>query len=259
MTSTRSIAAVLDRKWPGLTHELPTVPEAAASLLRTIAVAIFVLTFVMDPCMIPSASMEPTLRIGDFLLSNRQVFAPANPLARLILPYRDVRRGDIVVFYHSSPPLLVKRVVAVPGDRLRIADGHVYIDGVAANEPYARYGSSELQTEANDFPPSSYDDPTVDPNWWQQMKGLDHNGELTVPANEYFVLGDNRNHSEDSRFWGFVPRQAIFAKPLVIYFSLKRNLRPDGTTRADDKLEKRDFPNRLTGFARWGRIFRVVH
>ncbi|HEX8713662.1 MAG TPA: signal peptidase I [Terracidiphilus sp.] len=259
MTTEHTIAEVLDRRWPGLVHELPTVPEAAASLLRTIVVAIFVLTFIMDPCMIPSASMEPTLRIGDFLLSNRQVFAPENPLANLILPYRDVRRGDIVVFYHSNPPLLVKRVVALPGDRLRIAEGHVYIDGLAVNEPYARYGSSELQAETDDFPPRSYDDPEVDPNWWQQVKGLDHNGELTVPANEYFVLGDNRNHSEDSRYWGFVPRQAIFAKPLVIYFSVKRPLRPNGPTRPGDKLEKKNLPDRFTGFARWNRIFCVVH
>ena len=259
MSSARTIAAVLNRSWPGLVQELPTFAEAAASLLRTIVVALFVLTFVMDPCMIPSASMEPTLRVGDFLLSNRQVFAPEGAIGRLLLPYREIRRGDVAVFYHSSPSLLVKRVVAVPGDHLRMVDGHVFIDGISQSEPYARYGAMR-GAEGDDFPPSGYDDPEVDPNWWQQMQGLDHNGELTVPADEYFVLGDNRHHSEDSRFWGFVPRQAIFAKPLVIYFSLKRSFPPNGQMRAGDKLgKKRDNPDGFAGFARWNRMFRVVH
>jgi signal peptidase I len=259
MNAYRSFAAVLDRRWPGLVQELPTLPEAGASLLRTIVVALFVLTFIMDPCMIPSASMEPTLLVGDFLLSNRQVYAPKGPIGRLILPYRAVHRGDVVVFYHPKPSLLVKRVVALPGDHLRIVKGRVFINGVAQNEPWE---STFLRTSAgDDFPPAgAYSDPDVDPHWWSKMQSLTHGGVLTVPANEYFVLGDNRDHSDDSRFWGFVSRQSIFAKPLVIYFSLKPSLPPPGQTRADDRLEvKKDFPQGLTGFARWNRIFHVVH
>jgi signal peptidase I len=257
MSTPGALAGILESRWPGLLEQLPTFPEAAASLLRTIIVAMFVLTFVMDPCMIPSPSMERTLMVGDFLLSNRQVFAPEGRWTRWILPYRDVRRGDVVVFYYPDPSLLVKRVVGVPGDRLRIEHGHVYINGVELKESYARIGSDE---QNEDFPPTTYTDPEVDPLWWQQMQSLTHNGELTVPAGEYFVLGDNRDHSEDSRFWGFVPRQAIFAKPLVIYFSLNWRPRPAGRMDANDRLEiEKEFTAKVTGFARWNRIFHVVH
>lgn len=258
MSGSGILADIMESRWPGLLEQLPTVPEAAASLLRTIIVAMFVLTFVMDPCMIPSASMERTLLVGDFLLSNRQVFAPVGPVARWILPYRDVRRGDIVVFYYPNPSLLVKRVVAVPGDRLRMMAGRVYINGAELKEPYARVDWRD--SAGDDFPPSSYTDPDVDPLWWRQMQSLTHNGELTVPAGEYFVLGDNRDHSDDSRFWGFVPRQAIFAKPIVIYFSLNWRHQDAVQLGANDKLETgQNLMAKVTGFARWNRIFHVVH
>ena len=96
-----------------------------ASLLQTVVVALFVLTFVLQPLLIPSESMERTLLVGDFLLFNKQIYAPAGRLSRWLLPYRAVQRGDIVVFHHPQPPMLVKRVVGLPGDRLRIADGQV--------------------------------------------------------------------------------------------------------------------------------------
>src|SRR5579871_6499357 len=108
-------------KW----RHLPSVPEALASFLRTIVVALFLLTFVLQPFLIPSESMEHTLLVGDFLLVNKQIFAPAgspHTLTRWIMPYRDVERGDIVVFHHAQPPYLVKRVVGIPGDRIRIED-----------------------------------------------------------------------------------------------------------------------------------------
>ena len=107
-------------------EHLPTVPEAVASLLRTVVVALFLLTFVVQPFLIPSESMEHTLLVGDFLLVNKQVFAPDGRLSDYILPYRQVQRGDIVVFHHPEPhPYLVKRVVGIPGDRIRIEDGRV--------------------------------------------------------------------------------------------------------------------------------------
>jgi signal peptidase I len=262
MSATGAVSGMVERRWPGLLEQLPTLPEMAASLLRTIIVAMFVLTFVMDPCMIPSPSMEPTLMVGDFLLSNRQVFAPQGPLGRWILPYRSVRRGDVVVFYHSDPSLLVKRVVAIPGDHLRMEGGHVYINGLELKEPYARFTPGTPEAADDNFPPSTYNDPEMDPAWWDQLRRLTHDGELTVPPGEYFVLGDNRDRSDDSRFWGFVPRQAIFAKPLVIYFSLHVPARApaQGATLANDRLEvEKDFVARLTGYSRWNRIFQVVH
>jgi signal peptidase I len=211
-----------DPRPSGLRLHLPTVPEALASLLRTIVVALFLLTFVLQPYLIPSESMEHTLLVGDFLLVNKQVYAKPGPLSRWFLPYRDVERGDIVVFHHPLHPYLVKRVVGLPGDRLRIEDGRVTVNGRALDEPYVAFEPAERNAFREAFPAQIYSDPLIDLGWWRQMRSLTRDGELVVPEGQYFVLGDNRNHSDDSRFWGFVPRQAIVARPLVIYFSLNR-------------------------------------
>jgi len=243
-----------------LRFHLPTVPEALASLFQTIVVALFLLTFVLQPYLIPSESMEHTLLVGDFLLVNRQVYAPAGRLTSWLLPYRDVARGDIVVFHHPQPhPYLVKRVVGLPGDRLRVDNGRVFINGLALDEPYAAFEPVPPNPFRDNFPGRIYTDPQVDPTWWRQMQSLTSNGELTVPEGQYFVLGDNRNHSEDSRFWGFVPRSLIVARPLVIYFSLSRPSGTDVGQAPDDRLgHDRELSAKLTGFARWKRIFRVV-
>ena len=238
----------------------PTVAEAASSLLRTVVVAMFLLTFVLQPLLIPSESMERTLLVGDFLLFNKQVYAPGSRLTSWLMPYREVSRGDIVVFHHPDPPLLIKRVVGIPGDRLRIEDGRVLVNGRALDEPYAAFEPAAPNPFRDNFPAHIYTDPQVDPDWWREMQGLVSNGELTVPEGEYFVLGDNRNHSKDSRFWGFVPREAIVARPLVIYFSLVRPSRTDLQQASDDRLgHESDVSAQLKGFARWRRIFRVVH
>ena len=239
---------------------LPTVPEAFASLLQTVVVALFLLTFVLQPYLIPSVSMERTLLVGDFLLVNKQVYSPAGDWSRWLLPYREVARGDIIVFHHPRHPYLVKRVVGMPGDRLRMEDGRVTVNGQALDEPYAAFEPAAYEPFRDEFPADVYSDPLVDRAWWKQMRNLTHNGELTVPAGEYFVLGDNRNHSDDSRFWGFVPREAIVARPLVIYFSLRRPSTTDVQQASDDRLgHDREVSARLTGFARWKRIFRIVH
>jgi len=248
------------RRIAWLRLHLPTFPEALASLLRTVVVALFVLTFVLQPFLIPSESMERTLLVGDFLLFNKQIYGPPGRLSRWLLPYRPVQRGDIIVFRHPNPPLLVKRVVGLPGDRLRIRAGRVYVNGVPLDEPYAAFEPAPPENFRDNFPARMYPGPPVDPDWWLQMQSLIQDGALTVPPGEYFVMGDNRNHSSDSRYWGFVPRQAIVARPLVIYFSLSRPSSTDVQQAADDRLgHDRDLPVRLTGFARWSRIFRVVH
>jgi signal peptidase I len=126
-------------------------------------------------------------------------------------------------------------------------------------EPYAAFEPAFSNSFRDDFPATVYSDPNVEPNWWKQMQGLVRDGNLVVPAGEYFVLGDNRNYSDDSRFWGFVSRQQIVARPLVIYFSLSRPSTTD-VHAADDKLgNDRELSARLQGFARWKRILHVVH
>jgi signal peptidase I len=245
---------------------MPTLGEALASLLRTVVVALFLLTFVVQPFLIPSESMEHTLLVGDFLLVNKQVYAPAAGISRWLLPYREVTRGDIVVFHfpQDTERFLVKRVVGIPGDRLRIDDGRVMVNGLILDEPYAAFEPAASNPFRDNFPAKVYTDPAVDPAWWRQMQSLTHDGELVVPAGEYFVLGDNRNHSNDSRLWGFVPRAEIVARPMVIYFSLSRPSTTDVQRAApqamDDRLgHDREISAKLTGFARWKRIFRVVH
>lgn len=263
MSSPTQIASPVRGRLSHLRIHLPTVPEALASFLRTVAVALFLLTFVLQPFMIPSESMEHTLLVGDFLLVNKQIFAPTggqHNLTRFLLPYRDVQRGDIVVFHHPDPPLLIKRVVGIPGDRVRIENGRVSVNGVVLDEPYVAFEPTPGNPFRENFPGLFPDDPNIRPDWWRQMRTLVHNGELVVPDGFYFMLGDNRNHSDDSRFWGLVPRQAIVARPLVIYFSLNRPSSTDVQQAADDRLNHdRELSARLAGFARWKRIFHIVH
>lgn len=245
---------------PKMHFHLPGVGFALVSLLQTVVVALFLLTFVLQPYLIPSESMERTLLVGDFLLVNKQVFAPTGKLTRWILPYQEIHRGDIVVFHHAQPPYLVKRVVGLPGDRLRIEDGRVTVNGKTLYEPYAAFEPAAWNPFRDDFPPKIYTDPQVDPLWWRELQSRTSDGELVVPEGEYFVLGDNRNHSTDSRFWGFVGRREIVARSLLIYFSLARSSSTDVQRAADDRLgHDRELPARLTGFARWKRIFTVVH
>jgi signal peptidase I len=260
--STRALVAnpsprSASRKWP----HLPSVPEALASFLRTIVVALFLLTFVIQPFLIPSESMEHTLLVGDFLLVNKQIFAPvaSSSLLHWLMPYRDVERGDIVVFHHVDPPYLVKRVVGIPGDRIRIEDGRVSVNGSILDEPYVSFEPAAANPFRDNFPGKIYTDPNIDPAWWEKLQSMTKDGALVVPPGQYFMLGDNRNHSKDSRFWGFVPRAAIVARPLVIYFSLRRPSATDVQRASDDRLgQDRELAARLAGFARWKRIFRVV-
>ncbi|HUA92194.1 MAG TPA: signal peptidase I [Terracidiphilus sp.] len=260
MSSPAELPVIPPPRTASIRVHLPTLPEALASLLRTIVIALFLLTFVLQPLLIPSESMERTLLVGDFLLFNKQVYAPSSSLSRWLMPYRPVERGDIIVFHHPKPPLLVKRVIGLPGDHLRIDDGRVIVNGVPLDEPYAAFEPAPPNDFRDNFPAKVYTDPQVDPDWWRQMQSLTRNGELVVPRGEYFVLGDNRNHSSDSRYWGFVPLQAIVARPLVIYFSLTRPSSTDVQQAADDRLgHERELAVRLAGFARWRRIFQVVH
>ncbi len=249
---------------------LPTLPQALASLLQTVVVALFVLTFIVQPLLIPSESMERTLLVGDFVLFNKQTYAPAGSLGRWLLPYRSPARGDIVVFHHPYPPMLIKRVVGLPGDRLRIAGGKVFINGVALGEPYAVFEPAAPNPARDNFPGELYalPGPQVDTRWWDQMQTLNHNGEIVVPPDQYFVLGDNRNHSQDSRYWGFVPRDAVVGRPLVIYFSLDRPSPSDvelilpepAQPPVDDRLgHERELAAKVAAFARGRRLFHVVH
>ncbi|HVG26033.1 MAG TPA: signal peptidase I [Acidobacteriaceae bacterium] len=191
------------------------------SLLEFLVMALFALTFVLQPFRIPSESMVPTLRVGDFLMVDKQAYEREGHLSWL-LPPSDVHRGDLVVFHYPVDPSmhLVKRVVAVPGDRIRLRSGRVWINGRPLDEPYAFYSPSGLNDFRDNFPSLRETDPSLDPTWWLDLRRSVVNDELTVPPGQLFVLGDNRNNSEDSRYWGFVPLSDLVGRPFVVYFSL---------------------------------------
>jgi signal peptidase I len=191
------------------------------SLLEFLVVALFALTFILQPFRIPSESMVPTLRVGDFLMVDKQAYEPEGHLSWL-LPPAGIHRGDLVVFHYPVDPSmhLVKRIVALPGDRIRLKHGRVWINEQPISEPYAFYSPAALDDFRDNFPSLRSADPSLDPNWWMRLRRSIVAGELTVPKGQLFVLGDNRNDSEDSRYWGFVPERDVVGRPFVVYFSI---------------------------------------
>jgi signal peptidase I len=251
-------------KLEAASHHTSLLP-AIQSLLYIIVVAIFIITFSAQPFRIPSESMEPTLLVGDFLLVDKQSLGTVE--AAGLLPSANIQRGEIIVFHYPIDPKmhLVKRVIGVPGDRIRLRGGRVYINGTPITEPYAVYRPSAPDNYRDNFPRFETADPEIDSHWWIKMHSLVDHGELTVPPDSYFVLGDNRNDSEDSRYWGFVPRSAIVGKPFLIYFSLQRD-NPENANdltfrRLDGNINRTEtgFMDALVNFARWGRTLRVVN
>jgi signal peptidase I len=274
----------LPTEFPGTAQRLPrphTPPppegllHAFQSLGYIVIVAVFIITFIAQPFRIPSASMEPTLLVGDFLIVTKHNFPSRDHTP--LLPPATLRRGDIIVFRYPIDPSihLVKRIIGLPGDHLRLRDDRVFIDDHPLDEPYARYQPGPADNFRDNFPRLQNPDPDVNSNWWIQMKQLVNRGELTVPPGQYFVLGDNRNDSEDSRYWGFVPASAIVGRPLLIYFSLAESDQPSGSGDPSDEpaaprltppLPPRtqqagplDTLLHLTHFARWDRILHVIH
>jgi len=238
---------------------IPNLLDILRSLLCVLVAAVFVLTFIAQPFRIPSESMEHTLLVGDFLLVNKMTYAPPGKWGWL-LPYREPQRGDVIIFHYPVKPSehVVKRVIGVPGDAVHLRDGLAYINGAPIDEPYVSFEPAYPDAYRDGFPQQIYTDPGVDPRWWQQMRSDVRAGQLVVPAGEYFVLGDNRNFSRDSRYWGLVPRQNIVGRAFLIYFSLREPSATDPTQ--DDSLkQKTDLLERMKDFARWDRIGRVVH
>ncbi len=222
--------------------------------------ALFVLTFVVQPYRIPSGSMESTLLIGDFLLVNKVVFANPGPW-RHLLAYEPVKRDDVVVFHYPIDHSLhlVKRVIGIPGDHVRLHNGIVFVDGRSQKEPFAVYIASYPSAFRDEFPTPTYTDAGVSTAWWSEMKHDVHDGELVMPPGRYFVMGDNRNDSLDSRYWGFVPRQNIVGEPLIVYFSVVSSGRSEITGLPNDRLShEHTWWSSLAGSARWGRIFHVI-
>jgi signal peptidase I len=203
-----------------------TPGEGFASTCGVLTVGLFVLTFVFQNFVIPSSSMASTLLVGDHVVVERETLAPPSRVG--LLHYREVQRGDVVVFYKPAEEangehiILVKRVIGVPGDRIHLRNGIVYLNGIAQDEPQAaKPTSANYDPYVNDFPSV---EPSVEPDvtqaWSERLPTYIQQGDLVVPGGSYFVLGDKRTNSIDSRFWGFVPRQNILGRPLFVYWSI---------------------------------------
>jgi signal peptidase I len=241
-------------------------PQGLQFYLSVLVIVLYMTTFVVQAIRIPSESMENTLMVGDFLLADKIHYSAEGWLGRHFLPYRGIRRGDIVVFHFPVDPkqYFVKRVVGLPGDHIKLLDKTVLVNGERLREDYVRHVLHDYNPYRDSFPDVTFLVPPylttdVDRQWRKQLfRYLDH-GEIVVPAGNYFVMGDNRDRSLDSRYWGFVPRGNITGRPLVIYLSVNQ---PDETEPAapNDKLiHSGQILAHIMQFARWDRMFRPVH
>lgn len=185
----------------------------------TIILLLFATTTLVQAFVIPSASMENTLLIGDHVLVDKLVFAPAGAISQHILPYREVRRGDIIVFRYplNIKEDYVKRAIGVPGDRIRLVNKQLMLNGHLVDEPYAIHRTSYIDSYRDNFPASP--DPMLPPSAVDMLQNHVVDGDVVVPPGHIFAMGDNRDDSLDSRYWGFVPRENIVGTPLVIYWS----------------------------------------
>jgi signal peptidase I len=247
-------------------REETTFTEYLESLLVTVILALFGTSFVVQAFKIPSASMEKTLMIGDHLLVNKFIFGGQGAWYEKFLPYRALKRGDIIVFKYPflDHPHYVKRVIGLPGDHLKMIDQAVYINGQALNEPYAVHDPEVRYDPFNySFPPLR--DQMIPVNvideWRSELRKYVQGDEIVVPPGKYFAMGDNRDHSQDSRYWGFVDRDAVMGRPFLIYWSV------DATSA--DYTNDSTFWRRLGGIfdtlahlparTRWKRMLHTVH
>jgi signal peptidase I len=221
------------------TFRKSTLREYFESIVVAVILALFIRTFVVQAFKIPTGSMEPNLLVGDHLLVNKFVFSPtATDVERAVLPVRPIKRGDIVVFKFPEEPErdFIKRVIGLPGETIELRSRELFVNGQKIEEPYAHYL----------FPPG------------QDEGGFDvreRYGPVTVPERHYFMMGDNRDNSQDSRYWGFLPEHYVKGRALTIYWSFEplAGEQPTGLVGL-----VRSLASLVTG-TRWSRILDQIH
>jgi signal peptidase I len=224
----------------------------------TIVLLLFATTTLVQAFVIPSASMENTLLIGDHVLVDKLVFSPGGSVSNHILPYREVRRGDIIVFRFplNIKEDYVKRAIGVPGDHIRLVNKQLILNGHPVNEPYVIHRSSAIDPYRDNFP--STPDFTVAPSAIDMLQNHVQNGEVVVPPGYIFAMGDNRDDSLDSRYWGFVPRENIVGTPMIIYWSFEAPTQ-DLTNPNIGIDHIMDVITHFFTKTRWNRTFKLIH
>jgi signal peptidase I len=228
------------------TFHKSTLREYTESIVIAVILALFVRTWIVQAFKIPTGSMENNLLIGDHLLVNKFVFGPtASSVGRTLLPVRDIRRGDVIVFKYPDEPDrdFIKRVIGLPGETLELRAKKVYIDGQPLDEPYVHF----LEPASDSQETTSFD-------------VRERYGPVRVPEGQYVVMGDNRDNSQDSRYWGFLPRNYVKGRALMIYWSYESG-REDYLDEGAGATAKRMF-SVVTHFftkTRWERLFHQIH
>jgi len=184
-----------------------------------ILILLFGTTTLVQAFIVPTPSMDTTVMVGDHLLVDKLSYAPSDAFSKHLLPYTEPKRGDIIVFRYPMDisQNYVKRCMGLPGDRLKVVDKEVWLNGHKLVEPYVQHVFPRIEPYRDNFPAEPYG-----PVYDRARKMLADNvvnGEVVVPEGSYFAMGDNRDNSLDSRYWGFVPRENIIGKPLVIFWS----------------------------------------
>jgi signal peptidase I len=240
------------------TFRKSTAREYFESLAITVSLALFGTTFIVQAFKIPTPSMEKNLLVGDHLLVNKFAYGAPGAFVDRVLPLRDIQRGDIIVFKYPRDLAkhYVKRAIGLPGDRIRVMDDQVFVNGEPLPEPYKQMDPTK--TYRVNFPPIDGDLSYMldGVNWYPTFRQGD---EVVVPPGFYFAMGDNRDNSQDSRYWGFVPRELIVGKALIIYWSYESE--PDAYRRTEVRDRFRQVFDLVTNFfrkTRWSRTLKII-
>jgi len=237
-----------------------SLPESIAGIASVLVSGLFIITFIVQAFEIPSESMVQTLLVGDHVFVDRLTPTAKASYVGPFIPYHEIKHGDIIVFLHPKEPgmYVVKRIIGIPGDRLHLKDGKVYRNGEELKEPYVIHSLGDYSPYRDQFP-SAPPEGQVNPEWPLVMREYVKNGDLVIPPDKFFGMGDNRDVSLDSRFWGFIPRENVIGRPLFIYWSFDT---------PKDQYERTSMGDRL-GFlfhvvvhffdgTQWHRMFHLV-
>ncbi|MEO8132265.1 MAG: signal peptidase I [Bryobacteraceae bacterium] len=224
----------------------------------TILLLLFGTSTLLQAFVVPTGSMENTVLIGDHLIVDKLAYAPPGRFSKYLLPYTQVKRGDVIVFRYplDISQNYVKRAIGIPGDRIHIVDKQVFVNGKPEVEPYKLLMQDQSSSYLNNFPQVN-PDIQIYPRGLEMLRDNVVQGDLVVPPGFYFAMGDNRDNSADSRFWGLVPRENIIGKPVFIFWSYDAPTEQlaDGNINLDHIL---DLAQHFFTKTRWDRTFRRV-